>query len=160
MRIRLLVIGRLKKGPETELCETYLKRARLAGPQVGLAHFELIELPEGRGGNAEARKADEAARLAGRLGPDAFLIVLDERGQDLGSRELATLLGRQADAGRQTIDIIIGGPDGLDENLRQRAGLALRLGRLTWPHQLVRLMLAEQLYRCVTILSGHPYHRD
>lgn len=160
MRLRLICTGRMKKGPERELCDTYLKRARASGPQVGLSGFSILELPESRADSAAARKAEEAARLNDRLSSGAFLLLLDERGRDLSSRELAGLLAREAEAGRAACDIIIGGPDGLDASLLERADAVIRLGRLTWPHQLVRVMLAEQLYRTVTILQGHPYHRD
>ena len=160
MRVRLVTVGRLKKGPETEMVATYLKRARASGPLVGLSQFEIIELSESRADTAAARKKEEATRILDKLGPGALLFVLDETGEDLKSRALASLLQTHADNGVQDAAFIIGGPDGLDPDLIDKAKHHLRFGRATWPHQLVRIMLTEQLYRAITILQGHPYHRD
>lgn len=160
MRIRLVAVGRMKKGPESELFETYLKRARGAGHAVGFSHFDIIELAESRAATPEQRKADEAQRILEKVNPDDFLLVLDERGKEMDSRSLAALFEKEAQGGRGGLSVVIGGPDGLDESLRAKANLALSFGRMTWPHQMVRIMLSEQLYRIITIVSGHPYHRD
>ena len=160
MRIRLIAIGRMKKGPETELTNTYLARARAIGSSVGLSQFDVLELPESRASSSAARKKDEAARISEKLTDDSLLIVLDERGEDLSSRKFAQLLQTEADNGRQDCVLVIGGPDGLDADFRERAKQCLRFGSATWPHQIVRILLAEQLYRAITILQGHPYHRD
>ena len=103
--------------------------------------------------------AEEAERLFAALPADAALIALDERGKSLPSADLAALLAKERDGGRGSLAFILGGPDGLAEAVRKRAGRLLAFGAATWPHQLVRLMLAEQLYRATTILAGHPYHR-
>ena len=120
----------------------------------------LHEFPEGRAGSAEARKDEEAATLLAKSPRDAVVLVLDEHGTALGSAAFAERLRAWRDGGKSDVSIVIGGPDGLGKAIADRAALRLAFGAMTWPHQLVRIMLAEQLYRAVTILSGHPYHRE
>ncbi|MDP2803565.1 MAG: 23S rRNA (pseudouridine(1915)-N(3))-methyltransferase RlmH [Phreatobacter sp.] len=157
MRLIVVAVGRAKAGPETELASRYRERAAKAGKTLGFRAVETLTLDESRAADAGARKAEEAAAIrrvrAGRL------VLLDERGKNLGSADFAALLGRWKDAGEEATTLVIGGPDGLDPALRAEADLFLCFGALTWPHQLVRIMALEQLYRAVTILSGHPYHR-
>lgn len=160
MRFAILSIGRLKAGPEQELCARYLGRLAKAGPAIGLEVVPLVELPESRAGSAAERKRDEARRMMALIPERAAAIVLDERGRDLSTADLSGWIGQRRDDGVRDLAIIIGGPDGLDDEVRSRADLVLSFGRLTWPHQLVRVMLAEQLYRVATVLSGHPYHRE
>ena len=159
MRISLFAVGRLKSGPEKELVERYFDRFAKAGPAVGLELARVTEINESRSSNAETRKREEAAALEKMLGDGTVLILLDERGKALDSPAFADLLGSIRDAGKRDLVIAIGGPDGLDPELAAKAGHMLCFGKMTWPHQLVRVMLGEQLYRAVTILSGHPYHR-
>ena len=159
MRISLFAVGRLKSGPEKELAERYIDRFAKAGPAVGLELAKITEVNESRASNSETRKREEAQALEKSLAEGAVLFLLDERGKALDSPEFAELIGSLRDAGKREILIAIGGPDGLDPELAARADRQLSFGRMTWPHQMVRVMLAEQLYRAVTILSGHPYHR-
>lgn len=159
MRISLFAVGRLKAGPEKELASRYLDRFAKAGPAVGLEFVRLTEVPESKASNAETRKREEAAALDKALPDGGLLVLLDERGKSLNSQTFATTIGRFRDAGKRDMLIAIGGADGLDPALHSRADAVLNLGSMTWPHQLVRILIAEQLYRCVTILSGHPYHR-
>ncbi len=113
-----------------------------------------------RGGVRPERQVEaEAEELLAAVPPGAALVALDERGRDLTSEALAGQLGRWRDEGARAAAFLIGGPDGLGAAARERASLVLSLGRMTWPHMLVRAMLAEQLYRATTILAGHPYHR-
>ena len=112
-----------------------------------------------RAGSAASRKADEAKALRSAL-PDGIIVALDEHGRTMASEPFASQLARWRDDGRPAASFVIGGADGLDRNLVARADLVLSFSPLTWPHQLVRIMLAEQLYRATTILSGHPYHRE
>lgn len=159
MRITILAVGKLKAGPEKELSARYLDRFAKAGPAIGLELSKVTELSESRSTNAATRKREEAAALDKAL-PDATpFIVLDERGKAFDSAVFAETIGNWRDQGQRELAFVIGGADGLDPGFRDRAALVLNLGRMTWPHQLVRIMLAEQLYRAVTILSGHPYHR-
>lgn len=159
MRLTILAVGKLKAGPEKELAARYLDRFAKAGPAIGLEFATVTELSESRAGNAATRKKDEAAMLEKSLSDGSLFVALDERGKALDSQELAKTLGDWRDQGLRDLTFVIGGADGLDPDFRARAALTLNLGRLTWPHQLVRIMLAEQLYRAVTILTGHPYHR-
>ena len=159
MRIGLFSVGRLKAGPEKELAARYIDRFAKAGPAIGLDLGKMAEVGESRAGNADTRKREEAAMLEKALPDGAVLILLDERGKSLGSPGFADLLASYRDAGKRDLMIAIGGADGLDPSLYERADATLCLGKMTWPHQLARILLAEQLYRAVTILSGHPYHR-
>jgi len=151
-----LAIGRMKAGPERELVARYLDRAQAQGRYIGLTGFDVLETAESRATTAELRRGEEAKFLDQS---SVRRIVLDERGEAIGSEALAARIGAWRDAGAASLHTLIGGPDGLDPALRKGADLVLGLSPLTWPHQLVRIMLAEQLYRVTTILSGHPYHR-
>lgn len=154
MRIDIYSVGRLKAGAcEHDLVERYLKRARAGGRAIGLTGFEVTEIADGKSADAEADL------LLARLRQGSKRIVLDERGTAISSERFANLLAAWRDAGLPATAFLIGGPDGHGRTAREGADLCLSFGAMTWPHQLVRAMLAEQLYRAVTILSGHPYHR-
>jgi 23S rRNA (pseudouridine1915-N3)-methyltransferase len=159
MRVHIAAIGRMKQGPERELVARYLDRAIAAGKPLALTGFEAAELPESRASSAASRKTEEARALRGAL-PEGVVVALDEHGRSLGSEAFARQLARWRDDGRPAVNFLIGGADGLDPPFAASADLALSFSALTWPHQLVRIMLAEQLYRATTILSGHPYHRE
>lgn len=159
MKLTVAAIGRLKAGPERELAARYLDRIAKAGPAVGIEAGRVVELSESRAGQAATRKREEAEAIRKALSSDARLILLDEKGDALSSEEFATLLARHRDGGLRELAVVIGGADGLDPDLRREALGRVAFGRMTWPHQIVRILLAEQLYRAVTILSGHPYHR-
>ena len=159
MRVIVLAIGRLKAGPETELCERYRKRAEQAGRNLGLRDVELVEIRESRADSAEKRQLEESIALANLIPDAAITVLLDEKGESLGSAGLTEKIRLWRDEGRPALVFIIGGPDGLAPSLRDKAKMTLAFGAATWPHQLVRIMLLEQIYRAVTILGGHPYHR-
>jgi 23S rRNA (pseudouridine1915-N3)-methyltransferase len=159
MRVIVLAIGRLKAGPETELCERYRKRAAQAGRGLGLRDLELIEIRESRADSAEKRQLEESIALANVIPEGAIVVLLDEKGEALGSAALTERIRLWRDEGRPALAFIIGGPDGLASSLKDKAKMTLAFGAATWPHQLVRIMLLEQIYRAVTILGGHPYHR-
>jgi len=160
MRLLVLAVGRLKHGAEADLAARYLKRVTQAGRSVGLRSIEVVEIRESRAQDAARRKLEEAIALANMIPDDAVLVLLDERGESLGSAAFAETLARWRDGGQDSVVFVIGGADGIAETLRGRAKITLSFGPATWPHQLVRIMLLEQLYRAVTLLSGHPYHRD
>lgn len=160
MRIIVHAVGRMKAGPERELADRYFDRFAKAGPAVGLEWAGVVETPESRSGSAPERKREEAAKLDRMLGDGAALVLLDERGKNIGSEEFTVWLGRWRDKGQRDLVIAIGGPDGHAPDLAERAALMLSFGALTWPHQLARVMLAEQLYRVASIAAGHPYHRS
>jgi 23S rRNA (pseudouridine1915-N3)-methyltransferase len=155
VRIALICVGRLGRAPEGALARDYAERATAAGRALGLGPVETIEVEAKKPG-----KAAEAEALAARLEPGDHLIACDEHGKARGSRELALRVGALRDGGVRRLAFLVGGADGLDASLLGRAHEALAFGPQTWPHALVRVMLAEQVYRSVTILAGSPYHRD
>ncbi len=159
MRIVVAAVGRLKQGPERDLSERYRKRAADAGRGLGLRGVEIIEIRESKARELEKRIVEESIALATVIPEGAVAIVLDERGESLESVELTNRIKRWRDAGRPAAVFVIGGADGLSGSLRDRADLRLAFGAATWPHQLVRIMLLEQVYRAATLLAGHPYHR-
>ena len=148
----------MKAGPEREMVARYLDRATGGGKPLALTGFEVIELTESRASSSASRKAEEAKNLRASL-PDGIVVALDERGKSVASEAFANKIGRWRDDGRPAASFVIGGADGLLPEFVSQADLVLSFSPLTWPHQLVRIMLAEQLYRTTTILSGHPYHR-
>ena len=160
MKLRLIAVGRLKEKCARALADEYLRRARPLLRRIGLTDIEVRELPEARAATADQRRKLEAAAIMKAIGADARLIVLDERGQERTSREFTQCLQKLSASGARTLAVVIGGPDGVSEELRARADLLLAFGRMTWPHRLARVMLAEQLYRAGTIAAGLPYHRD
>lgn len=159
MKIAVHAVGRMKAGPDKDLAERYFDRFAKTGPAIGLEFAGVVETPESRAQGVNERKREEAQKLQAQLGSGEALILLDERGKNISSEDLAARIGTLRDGGQKNLVIAIGGPDGHDAALRETAALTLSFGALTWPHQLVRVMLAEQLYRVTTILSGHPYHR-
>ena len=159
MKITIAAVGRQKAGPERELAERYVERASAAGRKLGLG-VAVREFPESRAGDAPTRKSQESTALLDALPERGILVALDEGGRALDSRAFAERIAKWRDDGVEALVLAIGGADGHGDKLIARADLRLAFGPMTWPHQLVRLMLAEQLYRAVTILAGHPYHRD
>lgn len=159
MRIAIHAVGKLKAGPERELAERYLDRADKAGRAIGFSSVSAREIVESRARETLQRKEEEARNLLTDLPPGALLIALDERGDSPTSERFAEMLGEARDRGTPNAVLLIGGPDGHGQELLSRAGHRISFGRLTWPHQIVRILAAEQIYRAVTILSGHPYHR-
>jgi 23S rRNA (pseudouridine1915-N3)-methyltransferase len=159
MRIIVAAIGRLKRGPETELAERYAKRTTQTGRSLGLRAIEIVEIRESRAAEAGKRMLEESIALANIVPQGAAVVLLDSRGDNLDSASLAAQLAQWRSESRSAVVFVIGGPDGLAPSLHEKADFRLSFGAATWPHQLVRVMLLEQLYRAATILSGHPYHR-
>jgi 23S rRNA (pseudouridine1915-N3)-methyltransferase len=159
MRIVIAAVGRLKRGPETELAERYRKRAEQTGRNLGWRSVEIVEIRESQAADAAKRMLEESIALASLIPDGAVSVLLDERGENLGSAALAGRLAEWRSANRPALVFIIGGSDGLAPNIREKSRLTLSFGAATWPHQMVRVLLLEQLYRAATILTGHPYHR-
>ena len=155
----MIAAGRLKPGPEKTIAEDYLTRAQGLGRKCGISRIAVTEFNESQASSPAARMAEEARLIAGALAAKSFTIVLDERGKALPSEAFADLLRRHLDGGTADMAFLIGGPDGHAPETREQAGLLMSFGPMTWPHRLVRVMLFEQLYRAVTIIAGHPYHR-
>lgn len=159
MRLLICAVGRLKAGPERELEARYLERARALGRGLQLTPIEVAEIAESQARRPQDRMAEEATRLAALLPSDATVIALDETGQAPTSADFVAQIVKRREAGRSALAFVIGGADGLDPSLRTRAEATIGFGRMTLPHQLVRVVLAEQIYRATTLLAGHPYHR-
>jgi 23S rRNA (pseudouridine1915-N3)-methyltransferase len=159
MRIIVAAVGRLKSGPETELSERYRKRAAQTGRNLGWRDVEIVEIRESRAAEAAKRMLEESIALTTIIPQGAAVVLLDSRGDTLDSASIAAQFAKWRENDRPAVVFVIGGADGLSESLRDKAQLRLSFGTATWPHQLVRVMLLEQIYRATTILTGHPYHR-
>lgn len=156
MKLIIAAVGRARPGPETELTRDYLARATQAGRSLALGPCDLTEIDE-----RKAREpAAQSARLLDAAPQGAHLVALDERGRTMSSPDFAAMLARLRDGGTADCVFLIGGADGHDARLRERADRLLSFGPMVWPHMLVRAMLAEQIYRAVSILAGSPYHRE
>lgn len=155
MRVTICAVGRLRAGPEHALISDYLTRFDKTGRALGLGPVRVVEVEDKKGGGM----AGEAELLARAIPAGAVVVALDERGRVQSSPEFAADLAGWRDKGRQDLAFVIGGADGILPTLRDRADARLSFGAMVWPHMLVRVMLAEQLYRAASILSGAPYHR-
>ncbi|MBJ7485522.1 23S rRNA (pseudouridine(1915)-N(3))-methyltransferase RlmH [Brevundimonas sp.] len=154
MKLSILAIGKPGRGPEATLAADYAQRASLSGRALGLGPLDLIDLDPRKPG-----KAPEAELILAAA-DGAHLIACDERGKAYSSRAFADHIALLRDRGERRLVFAIGGADGLDTSVLAAAGSTLAFGPQTWPHALARAMLAEQVYRAVTILAGSPYHRD
>lgn len=159
MRLLIAAAGRLKQGPEADLVDAYAARIRAGGRAVGISAFTIVEIEAPKTLSGDVRRAREGELLLGALPDDARPIVLDERGKDLTSAAFARLIADRRDQGANDVAFLIGGADGCAAAVKEAADATIAFGRATWPHLLVRALLCEQIYRAMTILSGHPYHR-
>ena len=160
MRLQVLGIGKLKAGPEKTLSLDYQTRLEGLGRKAGITKLTVNDFAESQGQTASQRQAEEAKLLTAALAPKAFTLVLDERGKSMTSEAFSHVLQRHLDQGTQDLAFLIGGPDGHSADTRKSAGQLISLSEMTWPHRLVRIMLLEQIYRAVTIMVNHPYHRS
>jgi 23S rRNA (pseudouridine1915-N3)-methyltransferase len=158
LRLVICAVGRLKAGPERELAERYLKRAGDLSGKLGLAGPAIVEIAESRARDEAARRREEWGGLAAKS-EGMLRFALDERGVSLASVDFAGRLIRRRDAGAKALAFLIGGADGLPAEARDSADEVISFGAMTLPHQLVRILLLEQIYRALTIRLGHPYHR-
>jgi 23S rRNA (pseudouridine1915-N3)-methyltransferase len=155
MRVHLVAVGRMRSGPERDLVKDYLQRFDRTGRPLGLGPVAEHEVEDKK----NLGMAAEAELLARAVPDGAVQVSLDERGRQMTSPEFAAILAKWRDDGRQDVAFVIGGADGIDPALRATADASVSFGTMVWPHMLVRVMLAEQLYRAATILGGGPYHR-
>lgn len=155
MRLHICAMGRLRKGPERALLDDYLTRFNKVGRTLSLGPCEEQQVDERKA----ITPAAQAPMLQRAIPDGAHVVALDERGAMLDSVAFAHLLATTRDAGLRDMAFVIGGADGLDDSLRAHADTVLSLSHMVWPHMLARVMLAEQIYRAATILSGSPYHR-
>ena len=160
MKLLVAAIGHLKSGAEKELAADYEARIKATGKQAGISALLIKDWAESRLANAAQRTAAEAINLWSGVPEATPVVVLDERGPAMSSAAFARFLGQQADGGSKQLTFMIGGPDGHDPETRAKATVLLGFGPMTFPHRLVRVMLLEQIYRAVTILVNHPYHRN
>jgi 23S rRNA (pseudouridine1915-N3)-methyltransferase len=159
MRVVVIAIGRLKQGPEREQAERYRERFDDIGRKLGFRGLEIHEIAESRARDTATRMAEEAAAISALIPEKYLLVALDEHGENVDSAAFARHLGRWRDQSVANTIFTIGGADGLSPDLQRKAKLRIAFGSATWPHQMVRVMLLEQIYRAATILAGHPYHR-
>lgn len=159
MKITVVAVGRARAGSQKSLTEHYCNRFDGLSGALGLAKLEITEVEEKRPIKGAERQAREATLLLDATPRHATVIALDERGKSLTSAEFAKLVANLRDTGTRDLAFLIGGADGFSSEIKSRASRALSFGPATWPHMLVRTMLAEQLYRAATIMAGHPYHK-
>lgn len=159
MRLAIAAVGRLKAGPERALIERYQERIAAGARALGFSALEVAEVSESRARREEDRRREEGVALLHRIG-DSIAVAFDERGKILDSQGFARRLAGWRDGGATALTCVIGGADGLAPEVRERARMVLSFGAMTLPHQLVCVLVAEQLYRAMTILAGHPYHRE
>jgi 23S rRNA (pseudouridine1915-N3)-methyltransferase len=159
MRLHILAIGHARGTQEAVLTEDFVGRAQNMGRRMGFPAVLCEELPGSKDRDVNKRMANEAERLSRRVPDGAHVVLLDARGKGMTSEDFAEMLGALRDAGTKDLAFVIGGPDGLVALPGKKAGRSLAFGPQTWPHLMVRAMLAEQIYRAMTILAGHPYHR-
>lgn len=159
MRLSIAAVGRLKDGAERELFQRYAARIAPLGATLGLGPLTVIEVGESRQAAPKSRRSKEARALLGKLPKGVRSVVLDESGKAPTSSAFARMLERQRDEGTRDLAFLIGGPDGHGPEVVALAARTMSLGPMTLPHGLVRVILAEQIYRALTILAGHPYHR-
>jgi 23S rRNA (pseudouridine1915-N3)-methyltransferase len=155
LKVTILAVGRLGRATEAMLAKDYAERATASGRALGLGPVEIVEIDSKKPG-----KDAEADALLAALPEGAYLIACDEHGTAHPSRAFADRLAKLRDGGERRLVLMIGGADGLSPRILDAAKEKLAFGVQTWPHALVRAMLAEQVYRAVTILGGSPYHRD
>jgi len=160
MRLTIAAVGVLRGGPIAALVDDYAERVRRQGRAVGLSAFDLREVEAPKGLAGEARRAKENALLLDVAEGARVRVALDEGGRSVSSAAFARKLADWRDGGEKDLACLIGGADGLTAETKTAADFALAFGEMTWPHMLVRAMLCEQIYRAVTILAGHPYHRS
>ena len=160
MRLWIFAIGSARGSSEGALCDEYLGRALKLGRNIGFSAVHVEELSIGKARDAKTRMNEEAEKLAARLPDGAHIVLLDAKGNGMTSEDFADMLGALRDAGTRDLVFVIGGPDGLLPLPGKKAGRSLAFGPQTWPHLLARALLSEQIYRAITILAGHPYHRQ
>ncbi|ALE04143.1 23S rRNA (pseudouridine(1915)-N(3))-methyltransferase RlmH [Bartonella ancashensis] len=159
MQISIFAIGRMKEGIEQKLVHRYLDRFSKSAKTMGLHFGKMQEITESRSQTSHQRMEEEGKKLLEVLPERCRLIVCDERGKSISSVSFAERIALYRGEGVRDLIIALGGPDGHSEKVRDRADFLLSFGFMTWPHQIARILLTEQLYRAVTILSNHPYHR-
>ena len=159
MRLWIVAVGQAKGTSEGALVDDFIGRAQKMGRSMGFTAVTVEELPVSKAREAQLRMKEEGERLADRVPDGAHIVLLDAKGKGMTSEDFADFLGALRDAGTRDLAFVIGGPDGLGALPGKKSGRSLAFGPQTWPHLLARVLLSEQVYRALTILAGHPYHR-
>ena len=159
MRLLILCVGNARGASEGALTDDFITRAKNMGRGMGISDVAVEEITVSKHRETPKRMQDEAERLAARIPDGAQVVLLDAKGKGMTSTDFAEMIGALRDAGTKHLVFVIGGPDGLGKLPRIKPGRSLAFGPQTWPHLMVRAMLSEQVYRALTILAGHPYHR-
>jgi 23S rRNA (pseudouridine1915-N3)-methyltransferase len=159
LRLWIIAIGQGRGTPEGQLVEDFIGRAQKMGRNLGFPAVAVEELSVSKARDVTTRMKDEGERLADRVPDGAHVVLLDAKGKGMTSEDFAEFLGVLRDAGTRDLAFVIGGPDGLGPLPGKKSGRSLAFGPQTWPHLLARALLSEQIYRAMTILAGHPYHR-
>lgn len=159
MRLWIIAVGHGRGSPEGQLVDDFIGRAHKMGRNLGFPAVTVEELSVSKAREVDARMKDEGERLAARVPDGAHVVLLDAKGKGMTSEDFADFLGVLRDAGTRDLAFVIGGPDGLGVLPGKKSGRSLAFGPQTWPHLLARVLLSEQIYRAMTILAGHPYHR-
>lgn len=160
MQIFVAAIGRLKKSDELNLCNKFETRIKNAGAQLGFTQIQHHDFDEDKNPKALARKNNEAKKLLNAVPKGALIVALDEHGKQFTSPEFSKKIANYRDDGHPAIAFLLGGPDGHGQEVLNQAHLKLSLSKMTWPHQIARALLFEQIYRAITIMNNHPYHRE
>ncbi len=160
MQIFIGAIGRLKKSDELNLCNKFETRIKRAGANLGFTQFTHLDFDEDKSTQTLKRKSNEAEKLLNAIPKSAIIIALDEHGKQFSSADFSKKIANFRDDGHHAIVFLLGGPDGHGQAVLERADLKLSLSKMTWPHQIARALLFEQIYRAITIMNNHPYHRE
>lgn len=159
MKLKVISIGQLKNNPILEIQRDYESRILNLSKSVGIKSLEIKELPISKKSSIKERQKEEAKIIFQYIKQDNFNIFLDGKGENINSVDISQIISKSSFDGKDLV-FFIGGPDGFDEKIIKVANKTVSFGRVTWPHKLIRIMLLEQLYRGITILNNHPYHRN
>ena len=159
MKLKVISIGQLKNNPILELQRDYESRILNLIKSVGIKNLEIRELPISKKSSIKERQKEEAKIISQHIEEDNLNIFLDGKGENINSVDISQIISKSSFNGKDLV-FFIGGPDGFDEKIIKVANKIISFGRVTWPHKLLRIMLLEQLYRGITILKNHPYHRN
>ena len=159
MKLKVISIGQLKNNPILEIQKDYESRILNLSKSVGIKSIEIKELPISKKSSIKERQKEEEKIISQHIKQDNLNVFLDGKGENINSVDISQIISESSFNGKDLV-FFIGGPDGFDEKIIKVANKIISFGRVTWPHKLIRIMLLEQLYRGITILNNHPYHRN
>lgn len=159
MKLKVISVGQLKNNPILEIQRDYESRILNLSKSVGIKNLEIKELPISKKSSIKERQKEEAKIISQHIKQDNLNVFLDGKGENINSVDISQIISKSSFDGKDLV-FFIGGPDGFDEKIIKVANKIISFGRVTWPHKLIRIMLLEQLYRGITILNNHPYHRN